>query len=62
MTFTVATTDAGGQYVDIIGFGVFQITGVDANSISAKAVTGVFGDPNDLALRRAQRPRLVPWS
>ncbi|MGI8657677.1 MAG: pilus assembly protein TadG-related protein [Candidatus Limnocylindria bacterium] len=62
MTFTVATTDAGGQYVDIIGFGVFQVTNVDANSITGKAVTGVFGDPNDLALRRAQRPRLVPWS
>ena len=62
MTFTVATTEAGGQYVDIIGFGVFQITSVDANSIAGKAVTGVFGDPNDLALRRAQRPRLVPWS
>lgn len=62
MTFTVATTEAGGQYVDIIGFGVFQVTAVDANSITGKAVTGVYGDPNDLALRRAQRPRLVPWS
>lgn len=62
MTFTVATSEAGGQYVDIIGFSVFQVTTVDANAISGKAVSGLYADPNDVALRRAQRPRLVPWS
>ena len=64
VTFTVATAASSGQYVDIIGFAVFEITpgGVTANSISGRAVTGIYADPNDLALRRAQEPRLIPWT
>ena len=60
--FTVATTTSSGQYVDIIGFAVFQVDAVTSNDILGHAVTGVFADPNDQALRRAQRARLVPWS
>jgi Flp pilus assembly protein TadG len=61
VTFTVATTASTGSYVDIIGFAVFQVTDISANSISGKAVSGVYADQNDQALRRAMRPRLRPW-
>jgi Tfp pilus assembly protein PilX len=61
ITFTVATVAGDGQYVDIIGFAVLNVTDVTANSISGEAVSGIFADPNDPALRRAQRARLVMW-
>lgn len=61
ITFTVATTASGGQYVDIIGFAVFEITNLDANAITARAVSPIAADANDPSLRRAQRARLVPW-
>ena len=61
ITFTVATTSAGGSYVDIIGFAVFQVTDIAANAITGRAVTGAFADPNAPALRRAQVARLIPW-
>ncbi|HEX2193657.1 MAG TPA: pilus assembly protein TadG-related protein [Candidatus Limnocylindria bacterium] len=61
ITFTVATTPSDGSYVDIIGFAVFEVTGMDANSIFGRAVSGAYADPNDPALRRAQRARLQPW-
>jgi len=61
ITFTVATSSSSGSYVDIIGFAVFEITAYDANSITAQAVTGVYADPNDQALRRAQQARLIAW-
>ena len=60
--FTVATTTSSGQYVDIIGFTVFQVDAITANDILGHAITGVFADPNHEALRRAQRARLVPWT
>ena len=60
--FTVAATTSSGQYVDIIGFAVFQIDAMGINDIVGHAVTGITADPNDPTLRRAQRPRLVPWS
>jgi hypothetical protein len=62
VTFTIASAASAGQYVDVIGFAVFQVTDVTANSISGKAVTGIFANPGDQYLRRAQQPRLVPWS
>ena len=62
VTFTVATVASSGSYVDIIGFSVFQITDLNANEITGRAVTGVYANPDDQALRRAQRPRLIPWS
>ena len=60
--FTVATTASSGQYVDIIGFAVFEVDQITSNDIIGHAVSGVHADPNDPALRRAQRARLVPWS
>ncbi len=60
--FSVATTTSSGQYVDILGFAVFQVDAITANDIIGHAVTGVRADPNDQALRRAQRARLMPWS
>ena len=60
--FTVATTESSGQYVDIIGFAVFDIDTITANDIVGHAVSGIYADPNDPNLRRAQRARLVPWN
>jgi hypothetical protein len=62
ITLTVATTEAGGNYVDVIGFATFEVTALDANQISGRAVSGVYADSSDAALRRAQLPRLVPWN
>jgi hypothetical protein len=61
ITFYVATDASSGSYVDVIGFAVFQLTDVNSNAISGKAVTGIAADPNDPTLRRAQRARLRPW-
>ena len=61
ITFTVATTVSGGSYVDIIGFGVFEVTNLNANAISGRAVTGIYANQDDSSLRRAQRARLGPW-
>jgi hypothetical protein len=61
ITFTVATASSGGTYVDIIGFAVFEVATIDANAISARAVSAVYADPNDQALRRAEKARLAPW-
>jgi hypothetical protein len=61
VTVNVATTSSDGGYVDVIGFGVFEVTDTDSNSIFGRAVSGVYADPNDIALRRAQRARLAPW-
>jgi hypothetical protein len=61
VSFTVATGASSGSYVDVIGFAVFQITNVDANSITGRAVSGAYADPNATGLRRAQKPRLVAW-
>ena len=60
--FTVATTTAGGEYVDVIGFAVFEVTGITSNDINGQAVTGIYANPSDSNLRRAQLPRLVPWN
>lgn len=62
VTFTVATASSTGTYVDIIGFAVFEVTDVNANEITGRAVTGVYADANDQALKRAQRARLIPWN
>jgi hypothetical protein len=60
--FTVAATTAGGEYVDIIGFAVFEIDDIGSNDISGHAVSAIYASPHDPGLRRAQRARLVPWS
>jgi len=60
--FTVAATTGPSEYVDVIGFAVFEITDIRSNAFSGRAITGIYADPNDLALRAAQRPRLIPWN
>ena len=60
--FTVATSTGSGQYVDVIGFAVFEIDGIGSNNISGHAVSPIRADPHDPSLRRAQRARLLPWS
>ncbi len=52
ITFTVATSASSGSYVDIIGFGVFQITDINSNAISGRAVSGIY--------RRSNRPIPAP--
>ncbi len=58
-----ATGSSGGKpYVDITGFAVMRVAYVDANRVDAYAISGVYADQNDPALRRGQVARLVPWS
>jgi hypothetical protein len=60
-TFDVATAGTSSEYVDIQGFAVFRIAAANSNSITGYAISGVYGDMNDPALRRGQVARLVPW-
>jgi hypothetical protein len=68
ITVTIATASTSNEYVDIVGFGVFRITctpsnaGCPANVIDGYAISGVYADMNDPALRRGQVARLVPWN
>ncbi len=60
----VATASAGGnqEYVDIVGFAVMRVVGINSNSVSAYAITPVIPDPEDSRLRRGQVARLAPWN
>jgi hypothetical protein len=60
--FTVAATSGPSEYVDILGFAVFEITQANSNEIWGQAITGIYADPTHLDLRTAQRPRLIPWN
>ena len=68
ITLTVATASTTNQYVDILGFTTFRIsctptvTGCPTNAIDGYAISGVYADMNDPALRRGQVARLVPWN
>lgn len=61
-TFDVATAGTSSNYVDILGFAVFRITAANSNSIDGYAISGVYADMNDPALRRGQVARLAPWN
>jgi hypothetical protein len=61
VTILVASSQSSGTYLDLIGFAAFEVTSWDSNSIFGRAVTGVYADANNQALRRAQRARLQPW-
>ena len=60
----VAGSSSGGnqEYVDVSGFAVMRISAIDANTVSAYAITPVITDMNDFQLRRGQVARLVPWN
>lgn len=60
--FVVAATSGPNEYVDIIGFAVFEITEANNNEIWGQAITGIYADPTAEGLRTAQQPRLVPWN
>jgi hypothetical protein len=57
----IATAGTSNEYVDIMGFAVFRISAVNSNSVDGYAISGVYPDLNDPALRRGQVARLVPW-
>ena len=58
----IATASTTNDYVDILGFTTFRITSLDSNTVWGYAISGVYADMNDPALRRGQVARLVPWS
>ncbi len=62
--FVDVATGGGGNdnYIDIVGFAVMRIAAMDANTISAYAITPVIANMNDPQLRRGQVARLVPWN
>lgn len=64
VTINVGGSGSSGSqnYVDISGFAVMRIAAIDANTISAYAITSVYADMNDPQLRRGQVARLVPWN
>ena len=62
ITLDIATASTSSQYVDIMGFAVFRITDINTNSVDGYAISGVYADMNDPALRRGQVARLVPWN
>ena len=62
ITVTIATASSSNEYVDILGFATFRITGTDSNAIYGYAISGLYADMNDPALRRGQVARLVPWN
>jgi len=49
------------EYVDVIGFAVFEITAIDSNDVRGKAVTGWSTNVNDAALAIGKKYGLVPW-
>jgi Flp pilus assembly protein TadG len=61
-TFDIATAGTSDEYVDILGWTVFRITSMDSNTIYGYAISGLYTDMNDSALRRGQVARLVPWN
>jgi hypothetical protein len=62
ITLDIATGSSSTQYVDILGFAIFRLTDVNSNSVDGYAISGVYPDMNDPALRRGQVARLVPWN
>jgi hypothetical protein len=62
ITLTIATASTSNEYVDILGFATFRVSGVSSNVIEGYAISGLYADMNDPALRRGQVARLVPWN
>ena len=62
ITLAIATASTSNEYVDILGFATFRITSITSNAVYGYAISGVYTDMNDPALRRGQVARLVPWN
>jgi hypothetical protein len=61
--FYVATGSTSLNYVDIMGWAVFRIVGMQSpNYVSGYAITPLVQDPTDSRLRHGQVPKLVPWN
>ena len=58
----IATASTTNEYVDILGWAVFRITSMDSNAVYGYAISGVYTDINDPALRRCQVARMAPWN
>jgi hypothetical protein len=58
----VGTGGTSNEYVDIIGFALFRVTGYDANTLFGYAISPAYADMNDPRLLRGQTARLVPWN
>jgi Flp pilus assembly protein TadG len=54
---------AGGatQYADILGYTVFEITALNSNDVTGRAITGAYDDPNHPDLAIGRKIGLVPW-
>ncbi len=61
-TLYVNAEPSDGSYVDIIGFAMFEVASVDANTIAGRAISRICPDPNCAELRNVQRARLIPWT
>jgi hypothetical protein len=62
ITLDIATGSTTSEYVDISGFAIFRITNINSNSVDGYAISSVYANPNDPALRLGQVARLVPWN
>ena len=62
MTLEVGVIPGGtSQYVDVLGYTVFRVTAITSNDVSGRAVSGIYADPNDMALSAGKKIGLVPW-
>jgi hypothetical protein len=61
-TIYVASEPSDGSYVDILGFAMFEVDSMDANTIIGRAISPICADPTCAELRRVQRARLIPWT
>lgn len=61
-TIYVVEQPSEGEYIDIIGFAMFEVDSVDANTIIGRAISEICADPDCAALRQVQRARLIPWN
>ncbi|MDQ3690568.1 MAG: Tad domain-containing protein [Chloroflexota bacterium] len=62
IVFSVVNEPSAGNYVDITGFAVFEVTEVTANGIEGRAISPIAASSEDWALRRALRARLISWT
>lgn len=60
---TAVNVTSGGttDFVDVIGYAVFEITAIDSNDVKGKAVSGTIANVNDPALALGKKLSLVPW-
>lgn len=56
-----ATSGGATDFVDVIGYAVFEITAIDSNDVKGKAVSGTILNVNDAALALGKKISLVPW-